>query len=65
VQVSLSEAYKMRRIYMRLAKMRGERHLRRLTVFVRYENVLRLSSPVEVLDRMVFTAYTRRRSRLE
>jgi hypothetical protein len=41
-KVSLSDAYKIRRIYRRLAKMRGRGHLRRLTVFVRYENVLRL-----------------------
>jgi hypothetical protein len=42
VKVSLKDAYKIRRIYRRLAKMRGSGHLRRLTVFVRYENVLRL-----------------------
>jgi hypothetical protein len=42
VKVSLKDAYKIRRIYRRLAKMRGRRHLHRLTVFVRYENVVRL-----------------------
>jgi hypothetical protein len=30
----------IRRIYERLAKMRGRGPLRRLTVFTRYENVL-------------------------
>jgi hypothetical protein len=46
VKVSLKDAYMSRRIYRRfyrrLAKMRGRGHLRRLTVFVRYENVVRL-----------------------
>ena len=42
VQVSLKDAYKIRKIYRRLAGMQGERHLRRLTVFVRHENVVRL-----------------------
>jgi len=42
VKVSLNDAYKIRRIYRRLAKMRGRGHLCRLTAFVRYENVLRL-----------------------
>jgi hypothetical protein len=41
-KVSLRDAYKIRRIYRRLARMRGRGDLRRLTVFVRYENVLRL-----------------------
>ena len=40
--MSLENAYKVRRIYRRLAKMRGRGHLHRLTVFVRHENVLRL-----------------------
>jgi hypothetical protein len=40
--VSLKDAYRVRRVYRRLAKMRGKRHLRRLTVFVRHENVVRL-----------------------
>jgi hypothetical protein len=39
--------YRITRIYRRLAKMRGKGHLRRLTVFVRHENVLRL---LEFLD---------------
>jgi hypothetical protein len=42
VKVSLSDAYKIRRIYRRLAKMGGRGHLCRLTVFVRHENVVRL-----------------------
>ena len=42
VKVSLVDAYKIRRIYRRLAKIRGRGHLRRLTVFIRHENVLRL-----------------------
>jgi hypothetical protein len=42
VKVSLKDAYGIRRIYRRLAKMRGRGHLHRLTVFVRHENVVRL-----------------------
>jgi hypothetical protein len=42
VKVGFKDAYKIRRIYRRLAKMRGRGHLRRLTVFVRHENVMRL-----------------------
>jgi hypothetical protein len=42
VKVSLKDADKIRKIYRRLAKMRGRGHLRRLTVFVKHENVLRL-----------------------
>ncbi len=42
VRISLKEAYRIRRIYRRLVKMRGRGHLRRLTVFVRHENVVRL-----------------------
>jgi hypothetical protein len=42
VQVSLKDAYKIRRIYRRLAKMRGRGRLCRLTVFVRHETVVRL-----------------------
>jgi hypothetical protein len=42
VKVSLEDAYRIRRIYRRLAKMRGRGHLRHLTVFIRYENVVRL-----------------------
>jgi hypothetical protein len=42
VRVSLSDAYRIRRIYRRLARMRGRGHLHRLTVFIRHENVVRL-----------------------
>jgi hypothetical protein len=42
VKVSLNDAYKIRRIYRRLAKMRGRGSLHRLTVFVKHENVVRL-----------------------
>jgi hypothetical protein len=42
VRVSFEDAYRMRRAYRKLAKMRATGHLRRLTVFVRYENVMRL-----------------------
>src|SRR5215203_334199 len=42
VQVSLRDAFKIRRIYRKLAKKKGSGSLRRMTVFVRYENVVRL-----------------------
>jgi hypothetical protein len=42
VQVSLRDAFKIRRIYRKLAKRKGNGSLRRLTVFVRHENVVRL-----------------------
>jgi hypothetical protein len=42
VQVSLREAYKIRRIYRKLARKKGSGSLRRMTVFVRHENVIRL-----------------------
>jgi hypothetical protein len=42
VQVSLCDAFKIRRIYRKLAKRKGSGSLRRITVFVRYENVVRL-----------------------
>ena len=42
VKVNLKDAYRIRRIYRRLAKMRGRGCLHRLTVFVRHENVVRL-----------------------
>ncbi len=42
VRVSLRDAYRIRRVYRRLAKMRGRGHLRRLTVFIRHTNVVRL-----------------------
>jgi hypothetical protein len=42
VQVSLRDAFKIRRIYRRLAKRNGSGSLRRITVFIRHENVVRL-----------------------
>jgi hypothetical protein len=41
-QVSLVDAFRIRRIYRRLAKRKGSGSLRRITVFVRHENVVRL-----------------------
>ena len=38
----LTEAYKIRRWFRRLAKMRGRGRLHCLTVFVQHENVVRL-----------------------
>jgi hypothetical protein len=46
VKVTLRDAYKIRRIYRRLAKMRGRGHLHCLTVFIRHENVIRLLEPL-------------------
>ena len=42
VEISLRDAFKIRRIYRKLAKRKGSGSLRRITVFVRYENVVRL-----------------------
>ena len=42
VKVSREDAYRIRRWFRRLAKMRDRGHLRSLTVFVRHENVVRL-----------------------
>jgi hypothetical protein len=42
VGVSLQDAFKIRRIFRKLAKRKGSGSLRRITVFVRYENVVRL-----------------------
>ena len=42
VEVSLRDAFRIRRIYRRLAKRKGSGSLRRITVFVRHENVVRL-----------------------
>ena len=39
---SLRDAYKIRRIYRKLARRKGSGSLRRMTVFVRHENVVRL-----------------------
>jgi hypothetical protein len=42
VEVSLRDAFIIRRIYRKLARRKGSGSLRRITVFVRHENVLRL-----------------------
>jgi hypothetical protein len=42
VQVSLQDAFRIRRIYRKLARRKDGGSLRRITVFVRYENVVRL-----------------------
>ena len=42
VRVGLADAFKIRRVLRRLARRRGTGPLRRLTVFVRYQNVVRL-----------------------
>jgi hypothetical protein len=42
VQVSLRDAFRIRRIYRKLARKKGSGSLRRMTVFVRHENVVRL-----------------------
>jgi hypothetical protein len=41
-QVSLRDAFRIRRIYRKLARRKGSGSLRRITVFVRHENVDRL-----------------------
>jgi hypothetical protein len=42
VEVSLRDAFRIRRIYRKLARRKGNGSLRRITVFVRHENVVRL-----------------------
>src|SRR5215218_664595 len=42
VQISLWDAFKIRRIYRKLARRKGSNSLHRITVFVRHENVVRL-----------------------
>src|SRR5215208_3359100 len=42
VEVSLRDAFRIRRIYRKLARRKGSGSPRRITVFVRYENVARL-----------------------
>jgi hypothetical protein len=42
VEVNLRDAFRIRRIYRKLAKRKGSGTLRRMTVFVRHENVVRL-----------------------
>jgi hypothetical protein len=41
-KVSLRDAFRIRRIYRKLARRKGSGSLRRITVFVRHENVVRL-----------------------
>jgi hypothetical protein len=47
VQVSLKDAFKIRRIYRKLARRKGKSSPRHITVFVRHENEVRL---LEFLD---------------
>jgi hypothetical protein len=42
VEVSLRDAFRIRRIYRKRARRKGSGSLRRITVFVRHENVVRL-----------------------
>jgi hypothetical protein len=42
VEVSLRDAYRIRRVYRKLARRKGSGSLRRITVFMRHENVVRL-----------------------
>ena len=42
VEVSLRDAFKIRQIYRKLARRKGSGSLCCITVFVRYENVVRL-----------------------
>jgi hypothetical protein len=42
VEVSLKDAFRIRRIYRKLAGKKGSGPLRRITVFIRHENVVRL-----------------------
>jgi hypothetical protein len=42
VEVRLKDAYRIRRVYRKLASRKGGDPLRRMTVFVRHENVVRL-----------------------
>jgi hypothetical protein len=41
-QVSLRDAFRIRRVYRKLARKKGSGSLRRITVFVRHENVVGL-----------------------
>jgi len=42
IKVSLKDAFRIRRVYRKLARRKGSGSLRRITVFVRHENVDRL-----------------------
>jgi hypothetical protein len=41
IKVTLRDAYRVSRIFRKLARRKGTGSLRRITVFVRYENVIR------------------------
>ena len=48
VRICREDTYRITRGFWRLAnKMQGKRHLRRLTVFVRHETVIRLLEFIE------------------
>jgi hypothetical protein len=42
MKVSLKDAFKIRRVYRRLERRKGTGSLQRMTVFIQYENVVRL-----------------------
>jgi hypothetical protein len=42
IRISLRDAYKIRRIYRKLAGLKGTSSLCGITVFIRHENVVRL-----------------------
>jgi hypothetical protein len=42
VEISFKDAFRIRRIYRKLARRKGSGPLRRITVFVGHENVVRL-----------------------
>jgi hypothetical protein len=42
LRISFKDAYRIRRVYRRLARRKGRGHLQRLTVFIRHENDVRL-----------------------
>ena len=42
MKVTLEDAYRIRRVYRKLARRKGSGSLRRITVFLRHENVVRL-----------------------
>ena len=47
IQVALRDAFRIRRVYRKLARRKGSGSLRRMTVFVRHENALRLLGYLE------------------
>jgi hypothetical protein len=42
IQISLRDAFRIRRVFRKLARLKARSSLCRLTVFIRYENVIRL-----------------------